>query len=86
MKLLEKEKNIEYLFKYFDENDDDIVKVIFNDKVIEKAQLDTMYENEEIEDEYNVILMRNLDNNSLFEISYKNIPNEIISNGKNIIK
>ena len=56
------------------------------DKIIEKAQLDTMYENEEDEDEYNVILMRDLNNNSLFEISYKNIPLEIISNGENIIK
>ena len=86
MKLLEKEKNIEYLFNYFDEHEEEIVKVVFKDKIIEKAQLDTMYENEEDEDQYNVILMRDLNNKSLFEISYKNIPLEIISNGENIIK
>ena len=44
MKLLEKEKNIEYLFNYFDEHEEEIVKVVFKDKIIEKAQLDTMYE------------------------------------------
>lgn len=86
MKLLEKEKNIEYLFKFFNEHENDFVKIVFKDKIIEKAQLDTMYENDEDEDEYNVILMRNLDDNSLFEISYHNVPLEIIYNGNNIIK
>ncbi len=86
MKLLEKEKNIEYLFEFFDVHENEIVKVVFKDKIIEEAQLDTMYENEEDEDEYNVILMRNLKDNSLFEISYKNVPLEIIINGTNIIK
>ena len=38
MKLLEKEKNIEYLFNYFDEHEDEIVKVVFKDRIIEKAQ------------------------------------------------
>lgn len=86
MKILDKEKDIEYLFEFFDQHEKDEVKVVFKDKVIERAQLDTMYENEDDEEEYNVILMRNLDNDSLFEISYLNIPTEIIVNGTNIIR
>ena len=86
MKLLEKEKNIEYLFKFFNEHENDIVKVVFETKTIERAQLDTMYENEDKEeDEYNVIIMKNLDDNSFFEISYHNVPLEIIFDGNNIV-
>ena len=86
MKLLEKEKNIEYLFDFFEEHENEVVKVVFKDKVIEVAKLDTMYENDDDDDDYNVILLKDLNDNSLFEISYHNVPLEIIYDGKNIIR
>lgn len=35
--LEEKEKHISYLFEYFNKHKNEIVKVVFKDKVIEKA-------------------------------------------------
>ena len=86
MKLLEKEKNIEYLFDFFEEHENEVFKVVFKDKVIEVAKLDTMYENDNDDDDYNVILIKDLNDNSLHEISYQNLPLEIIYDGKNIIR
>ena len=84
MKLLEKEKNIETLFNFFDEHENDIVKVVYKDKTINRATLDTMYEDDE--EECNVIVLKDLDTGYLFEISYNNVPQEIIYNGSNIIE
>lgn len=85
MKLLKKERKIENLFNFFDEHENDIVKVVFKDRTVDHAVLDTMYENDDDNDEYNIILMKNIDDNTFFEISYKNVPIKIIFNGVNIM-
>lgn len=82
MILQEKEKIIKPLFDFFDQNERAEVKIIFKEIIVEKAVMDTMYENDDESDEYNIILMRNMADNSLFEISYHNIPEKVIFQDK----
>ena len=84
MILQENDKKIEYLFDFFHKNPKAEVKMIFKSYIIEKAILDTMYESNEDNDEYNIILMRNIEDNTLFEISYHNIPLHVFYNGEEI--
>ncbi len=84
MILQEKEKIIKPLFDFFDKNENSEVTIIFKDIIVENAVMDTMYESDDENDEYNIILMRNIKDNLLFEISYHNIPEKVIFQDKEI--
>ena len=64
---------------------------VYGSKVIE-AKYDTMFESDNGEemdspdyDEYNAIAFENLETHELFEINYKNLPNELYCNGQRIL-
>ena len=68
-----------------------VFKFVYADKVIE-AKYDTMFESDNGEemdspdyDEYNAIAFENLETHELFEINYKNLPNELYCNGQRIL-
>ncbi len=85
------------LVKFIDKHDREgtisgcTFRFVYADKVIE-AKYDTMFESdngEELDspeyDEYNAIVFENMETHELFEVNYKNLPQELYCNGDRIL-
>ena len=80
------------LLRYFHQHPTSIYQLILKDGRMIKASYDTDYESdngleddEEGYEEYHCILLKNIIDNSLFEINYHNFPERVECGGMQVI-